>query len=395
MSKRLYVLVSLLVTTSMLLTACGGAASSKKVIKIATQSPLSGGQSEFGVAIKQGAELGIEQLSADLEAMGYDVQLAPYDDQATPDVGVANAKNIVADPEILCGVGHYNSGVMIPSSEEYHNAGLAFVSPGNTNPVVTTRGYLEVNRVIGRDDVQAPVAENYAFETLGAKSVYIIHDKTAYGQGVAEFFRTAAEADGMQILGFEGTEEKSNFDAVITPLIAAKPDVLFFSGIYDQAGVFFKQAREAGYQGTFLGTDGLDAAGLVDLAGDALTTGGGMAYTTVAGPGNDKFVTDYTAKFGAAPAPFAAEAYDSAGVCLAAVKAAAEAAGGTPTRAQVAHAIRALNYKGLTRTITFDDIGDQPIATYYVIEVHATAAADWYKGVNKVVASFDMPSPGK
>jgi branched-chain amino acid transport system substrate-binding protein len=394
MFKRLYVLVSLLVIASMALTACG-AATGSKVIKIATQSPLSGGQSEFGVAIKQGAELAIEQLSADLKAMGYDVQLAPYDDQATPDIGVANAKNIVADPDILCGVGHYNSGVMIPSSEEYHSAGLAFVSPANTNPVVTTRGYLEVNRVVGRDDVQAPVAEEYAFSTLHAKTVYIIHDKTAYGQGVAEFFRTAAKEDKIEILGFEGTEETANFDAIITPLIAAKPDVLFFSGIYNQAGVFFKQARDAGYKGTFLGTDGMDASGLVDLAGDALTTGGGMAYTTVAGAGNSQFVTDYTAKFGASPAPFAAEGYDSVGVCLAAIKAAAKESGGKPTRAQVAKAIRALTYKGLTRTITFDSIGDQPVATYYIIEVHATKAADWYKGANKIVASFEMPSPGK
>ena len=249
-------------------------------IKIATQSPLSGGQSLLGIAIKQGAELALEQLGGDLRAMGYDVQLAPYDDQATPDVGVANAKNIVADSEILCGVGHLNSGVMIPSSEEYHTAGLAFVSPANTNPVVTTRGYLEVNRVVGRDDVQAPVAEQYAFETLGATSVYIIHDKTAYGQGVAEFFRVAAEEDGMSVLGFEGTEETANFDAIVTPLIAAAPDVVFFSGIYNQAGVFFKQAREAGYEGTFLGTDGMDASDLAELAGDALTSGGGMDTVT-------------------------------------------------------------------------------------------------------------------
>jgi branched-chain amino acid transport system substrate-binding protein len=160
MNKRLLALLSLLVVASMALAACGGgaapateapaeepaateapateaaateeAAASMGTIKIATQSPLSGGQSLLGVAIKQGAELALEQLGGDLAAMGYDVQLAPYDDQATPDVGVANAKNIVADSEILCGVGHLNSGVMIPSSEEYHTANLAFVSPANT-----------------------------------------------------------------------------------------------------------------------------------------------------------------------------------------------------------------------------------------------------------------------
>ena len=305
MNKRLLALLSVLVVASMMLAACGTPATEAPVvateapateapapateapavsmgtIKIATQSPLSGGQSLLGVAIKQGAELALEQLAGDLTAMGYDVQLAPYDDQATPDVGVANAKNIVADSEILCGVGHLNSGVMIPSSEEYHTAGLAFISPANTNPVVTTRGYLEVNRVVGRDDVQAPAAEEYAFTTLGAKTVYVIHDKTAYGQGVAEFFRAAAEEDGIEVLAFEGTEETANFDAIVTPLVAAAPDVVFFAGIYNQAGVFFKQAREAGFEGTFLGTDGMDSSDLADLAGDALTTGGGIDRKSV------------------------------------------------------------------------------------------------------------------
>ncbi|MFM8367627.1 MAG: branched-chain amino acid ABC transporter substrate-binding protein [Chloroflexota bacterium] len=425
MNKRLFALLSLLVIASMALAACGAPAATEAAateaaateaaateaaateaapaeslgtIKIATQSPLSGGQSLLGVAIKQGAELALEQLSGDLVAMGYDVQLAPYDDQATPDVGVANAKNIVADADILCGVGHLNSGVMIPSSEEYHTANLPFVSPANTNPVVTTRGYLEVNRVVGRDDVQAPAAEEFAFTTLGATSVYIVHDKTAYGQGVAEFFRAAAEEDGLEVVAFEGTEEQANFDAIVTPVVATQPDVVFFAGIYNQAGVFFKQARDAGYEGTFLGTDGMDSSDLADIAGDALTTGGGMYYTTVAGPAAAypaaaQFAADYEAKFGAAPEAYAAQAYDSMNVCLTAIKAAAEAAGGKPSRLQVAEAVRQVSIEGLTGNISFDDIGDLPTAQYFIIKVNAAAAADW--GTNEIQEVLEVASPGK
>ena len=402
MSKRSYALLALLVIASMVLAACapgGGGGAAKPVIKIATQSPLSGGQSVLGVDIKNGAQLAVEQLSGPLTEMGFDVQLAPYDDQATPDVGVANAKNIVADASILCGVGHLNSGVMIPSSEEYHTANLPFVSPANTNPVVTTRGYLEVNRVVGRDDVQAPVAEEFAFTELGAKTVYIIHDKTAYGQGVGEFFRTSAEEDGLEVLGFEGTEETANFDAIITPILAAAPDVLFFSGIYNQAGVFFKQARDAGYEGTFMGTDGMSTNELAALAGDALTRGGGMYFTDVAGPPSAfpkaaQFIKDFEAKFGAAPQPFSAQAYDSAGVCLKAIEAAStEAGGGVPTRLAVANAIRALTYEGLTGSITFDDIGDLPMAKYFIIKVNATSADTWSS--NEIVAELEFASPGK
>ncbi len=398
MFKRSYALLAVLVVASMVLAACGGAGGAT-VIKIATQSPLSGGQSLLGVDIKRGAELALEQLGGPLRDMGFDVQLAPYDDQATPDVGVANAKNIVADSAILCGVGHLNSGVMIPSSEEYHSANLPFVSPANTNPVVTTRGYLEVNRIVGRDDVQAPVAEEYALTELGAKSVYIIHDKTAYGQGVAGFFQAAAEEDGLEVLGFEGTEETANFDAIITPLLAANPDVVFFSGIYNQAGVFFKQARDAGYEGTFMGTDGMDASDLAALAGDALTKGGGMVYTSVAGPASAypkaaQFATDFQAKFGSTPQPFAAQAYDSMGVCLKAIENAAKEAGDkAPTRLAVSNAIRAVSYDGLTGTLTFDSIGDLPTAKYFIIRVNATSSETWSS--NEIVAELEFASPGK
>ena len=397
--KHIKLISSLLVIAAIVLAGCGGAPATKGTIKIATQSPLSGGQSVLGVDIRNGAQLALEQLGGPLKDMGFTLELAPFDDQANPDTGVANAKNVVADPDILCGVGHLNSGVMIPSSEEYHTAGLAFVSPANTNPVVTTRGYLEVNRVVGRDDVQAPVAEKYALNELGAKSVYIIHDKTAYGQGVAEFFRAAADEDGMEVLGFEGTEETANFDPIVTPILAANPDVLFFSGIYNQAGVFFKQAREAGYEGTFLGTDGMDTSELAALAGDALTQGGGMAYTSVAGPASAypkaaKFAADFKAKFGADPQPFAAQAFDSMGICLKAIENAAKANNSNkPTRNAVAQAIRALTYEGLTGSLSFDSIGDLPVATYFIIKVNATSADTW--GSNEIVSTIPLPSPGK
>ncbi len=192
------------------------AGAADKSIKIATQSPLSGDQSVIGVDIKRGAELALEQLGGPLTDMGFKIDLAPFDDQANPDTGVANAKRIVSDPAILAVVGHYNSGVQIPSSEVYHTSGLVNVSPANTNPKVTTRGYLEVNRIVGRDDVQGVVGADFAAKK-GVKTVFVVHDKTAYGQGIAEFFKQKATENGMKVLGFEGTEEKANFDALLVP----------------------------------------------------------------------------------------------------------------------------------------------------------------------------------
>src|SRR5512138_1926901 len=217
--------------------------SASATIKIATQSPLSGGQSTIGMDIKRGAELAVSQLSGPLNQMGFHVQLVAYDDQANPDIGITNAKRIIADPGILCVVGHYNSGVQIPSSEVYHIANLANVSPANTNPKVTDRGYKEVSRIVGRDDNQGSVGAQFSVKK-GMKSAYVLHDKTTYGQGIAEFFKREAEKQGIKVLGFEGTEEKANFDSILNPIINAKPDMIYFGGMFDQIAVFIKQARQ-------------------------------------------------------------------------------------------------------------------------------------------------------
>jgi branched-chain amino acid transport system substrate-binding protein len=399
MFKRMFSVVSLLVIASMLLTACGGTGggAATKTIKIATQSPLSGDMSVVGVDIKRGAELGVEQMGAALAGMGFKVEVAPFDDQGNPDTGVANAKQIVSDPAILCVVGHYNSGVQIPSSEEYHNAGLANVSPANTNPKVTTRGYLEVNRIVGRDDVQGVVGADFAF-AQGMKSAFVVHDKTAYGQGIAEFFRQEAEKKGMKVLGFEGTEEKANFDALLSPMLAANPDVVYFGGMYGQAAVLFKQAREKGYMGMFLSDDGFDSSDAAKIGGQALLDGKGTYYSTVSGPasvypGTAKFITDFKAKYSSDPQPFAAQGFDSAGICLKAIEAAAKAKNGEmPTRAEVAQAIRALkDYAGITGTITFNSIGDPVVAKYFVIKVGAADPAKW--STNPIDQTLDIAPP--
>jgi branched-chain amino acid transport system substrate-binding protein len=364
------------------------------VIKIASQSPLSGPQSVLGIGIRNAVELAIEQLGGPLTEAGYTIEFVPFDDQATAEVGVANAQQIVNDAAILAVIGHLNSGVAIPSSEVYNANDLAMVSPANTNPLVTDRGFPTVNRVCGRDDLQGPTGARFAAEELGVTSVYVLHDTTAYGQGVAEFFRTEAETIGLTVLGFEGTEETANFDGLIQPILALQPEVIYFGGIYSQTGIFINQARSAGYEGFFMGPDGFDSTEFAELAGEA---GVGTYYTSVAGPATiypnaAQFITDYTERYGEAPQPFGAQAYDSTGVALAGIQAAIEAAGGLPTRAQVAEAIRATEgYEGLTSTITFDDNGDPEVGLYYVIEVLSSDPDEW--GNNELLSTLEIPSP--
>ena len=369
-------------------------AQDSQVIKIASQSPLSGPQSVLGIAIRNGVELAIEQNSQALNDLGFTVEFVPYDDQATPEVGVANAQQIVADPAILGLTGHLNSGVAIPSSEVYNENNLVMVSPANTNPLITDRGYPTVNRICGRDDLQGPTGAVIAANDLGATSVYILHDTTAYGQGLADYFRAEAATLGLTELGYEGTAEAANFDGIIQPILALNPDLVFFGGIYSQTGVFISQARAAGYTGLFMGGDGFDSSEFAELAGEA---GVGTYYTTVAGPASvypnaAQFIADYNEMFGEDPQPFAAQAYDSTVIILNGIAAAAQEAGGLPTRAAVAAAVRATeNYEGITGTVTFDDNGDPEVAVYFAVEVVSADPAEWSS--NTIVAAAELPSP--
>jgi len=156
--------------------------------------------------------------------------------------------------------------------------------------------------------VQGAVGAQYA-ASKGIKSAYVLHDKTAYGQGIAEYFQREAKKLGIKVLGFAGTEEKANFDSILTPILASKPQAIYFGGMFDQSAVLFKQARQKGYKGMFLSDDGFDSSDATKIGGASLLEGGGTCFSTVSGPasvypGTAKFIADFKAKFGSEPQPF-------------------------------------------------------------------------------------------
>jgi branched-chain amino acid transport system substrate-binding protein len=363
----------------------------KGTIKLAVQAPLSGEQAALGEHVKLGAQLAVEEASKAFKALGYDLVFVPYDDQAKPEVGVANARNIVADPNVLALVGHFNSGVALPASEVYKDAMLAMISPANTATEITDRGYPNVNRVCGRDDVQGPVGARFAAQDLKLKSVYVIHDKTLYGQGVADNFRQEAIKLGLKVLGYDGTEERANFAPMIIPMRARNPDLVYFGGIYYQGGLLLKQMREKGVKAAFMGPDGLDSSEMVKITGAQVI---GSYYTTVAGPPDAypetaAFAKKFKQRFGKEVESFGMYGYDAAQVGLKAIEQAIQANGGKkPSRAEVSAAVRKLkNFKGVTGSITFDNKGDPVKAKYFVLQFDKRS----YPG--KVVKVIEQQAP--
>lgn len=369
------------------LVACGGgsteAADPDALIRIAVQSPLTGTRVDTRDALATGAELAVQMLSEPLEDMGFTVELVTYDDEDDVSIGVVNAEAIVADPS-MCGViGHISSSVGIPASEVYHNDGLANISPASTSPKLTDRRYQEISRVVGRDDVQGAVGARFAHDR-GARSAWVIHERDVYGRELAASFRREAKKVGIAVRGVVAADEVAYLAALVGPVVAGEPDVLYYGGFYEQAAALFKAARDAGFEGMCLTGDGFNFASAAVIGGPALLEGAGTYFTTVAAPAESypdagQFITDYRVKFGKDPAQFAAQAYDATAVLLRAIAdAATEAGGAVPTRAAVVAAVRGLDlYDGITTDVRFDERGDLAFAPYFVFKVASADPAKW------------------
>ncbi len=369
-------------------------AQNKGTIKIVSQTPLSGGQSKLGTAIKNGVELAVQDFGKLVTAYGFKLVYEPYDDQANKDTGVANANRLINDNDVLAVVGHLNSGVAIPSSEVYAKVNLTMVSPANTNPLITDRKSTAAitNRVCGRDDVQGPAGAEFVVNNLKAKKVYVINDKTAYGEGLAQAFSVRAKALGATIVvdtGVEATER--DFSTILNRAAVDKPDAVYFAGIYDQAGPLLKQMRAKGITASLVGGDGIDSSELQALGGaDNMKN---VYFTTTSGPISSlpsakRFAERYKAKFGMDPEGYSAYGYDAAKVVLTAIAAATkDAKGAKPSRAAVAKAVRGVKFAGITGAVAFNARGDLPVAKYFIVQAQPEYAD------NKVFKAVSVAAP--
>jgi len=353
-------------------SAAGDSASNgSKVIKIATQSPLSGAQSLEGDGIKLGAELAVKDRAEDFKKLGFELSLYPQDDQADPKIGVSNAEMLISDQDVYAVIGHYNTGVAIPASVKYEEGNLAMVSPANTGVKLTEEGKKTVNRLVARNDQIAPAAAKYAQEKMGVKTVYIVHDKTSYGQGLADEVRKAFKDLGVTELGYEGvTAGEKDYSSLVNQIVGQKPDLVFYGGMYAELGIIAKQAKEKGFAGKFMGGEGLESNDMYKIAGPAAE---GIVYATVVSDirsqeEGKKWVERFKSSFGKEPGAFSPFAYDATLVALSGIeKAIKENGGKKPTREQVMNAIRSTtDFQGLFTKVSFDEKGDNKYSQVYI-----------------------------
>jgi len=246
--------------------AFAGAASAQ--IKVGVAGPITGPNAAFGAQLKNGAEQAIEDINAAGGVLGQKLQLSVGDDVSDPKQGVSVANKFAAEG-IKWVVGHFNSGVSIPSSDVYKESGIIQTTPASTNPRFTDRPDMwNVFRTCGRDDQQGEVAGTYLAKNFKGKKVAVVHDKTPYGKGLADETQKAMNKQGLKEVMYEGinTGEK-DYSALVSKLKQANVDVVYFGGLHTEAGLIIRQMRDQGLNAPMMSGDGIVSSEFVSIAG--------------------------------------------------------------------------------------------------------------------------------
>ena len=334
----------------------------QSVVTIAHVGPTSGAIAHLGKDNENGAIMAVEEINAAGLTIGgqkVTLKLMTEDDAADPKQGTAVAQKL-ADAKVAGVIGHLNSGTTIPASKIYSDAGIPQISPSATNPKYTRQGFKTTFRVVADDTQLGGTLGRYAVNTLKGKTVAVIDDRTAYGQGVAEEFSKAAVAAGAKVAAREFTTDKAtDFNAILTTIKGKKVDVVFFGGMDAVAGPMLRQMKSLGINAKFMGGDGICSTELVKLGGDAISDN--QVYCAEAGGvegkgkvGMDAFKAKFKAKFGTDVQVYAPYVYDSVKLMVAAMVKA-----GSSDPAKYLPVLAATkNFAGVTGPISFDEKGD-------------------------------------
>ncbi|OIR02742.1 leucine-, isoleucine-, valine-, threonine-, and alanine-binding protein precursor [mine drainage metagenome] len=273
-------------------------------VVIGSAAPMSGPQAAFGQDNTNGVRMAINDLNKQNIMIGGKKviwKMDAQDDQADPKQATSVAQKFV-DEKVNGVVGHLNSGCTFPASRIYNNAGIPDITPSSTDPKIAEQGFKTFFRIIANDNALGAGLANYAKKELKAKTVAVIDDRTAYGQGVADVFAATAKKDGLKVLDREYTNDKAtDFSAILTKIKSTNPDVIFYGGMYTQAGPLVRQMKQLGIKATLMGGDGICAPDLAKLGGDAVNgtvcAEGGSPLNQM--PGGEAWKKRYDAEFGA------------------------------------------------------------------------------------------------
>lgn len=355
--RRKFAWLAIFLIAVIIIVGCGG----EKTIRIAAIGPMTGYSAKMGEDLSRGVQLAVDEWNAKGGVLGKKVELMLEDDRADPKDAVSVA-NKAASFKVVGVIGHYNSSCTIPASNIYNENNIVMITPASTNPMVTDQQHPGVFRTCGRDDQQGKVEADYALKVLGVKRVAVLHDKTTYGQGLADEFRTNLPSDSVEVVLYEGIAlDDKDFSAVLTLAKSLEPDLIMFGGLYSQGGLLVKQMRSLGIESIFLSGDGMYDSEFIRIGGEA-ANGTYVSYAVSADkiPTAQRFLTNFRKRWPEV-GPYSLFAYDATNIILKSIEIAKSSDG-----KKVAEAIHNNTFEGAIGHIEFDHKGD-PVNSPYVI----------------------------
>jgi branched-chain amino acid transport system substrate-binding protein len=368
----------------------GDEAEATKTVKIGVIAPFTGPLSELGLGIRNSVDLAIKQANEKKTIPGYNVVMAAEDDASDPATGANAANKLASDAQVAGVIGTLNSSVAQSVAPVLAKANITQISPANTADEVTRgpdfktapkRIWTTYHRVATLDSLQGPFAADYATGKAGYKTAVVIHDKKTYGQGLARAFTERFKADGGTVAFTETVNENDrDFGAVVTKVIGAKPDMVFYGGEYPAAGPLAAQLKDRGFEGPLMGGDGVYSSDFFKGAGGAKADG--TLVTSIGAPvakldTAKQFVTDYEAggykeSYGA----YGGQSYDAANILIQALaKVLPNAESVSAARTDVVKAVNGTSgYKGVTGEHSFDEFGD---TSNKALTVYKAEGGDW------------------
>jgi branched-chain amino acid transport system substrate-binding protein len=332
-------------------------------IVIASVGPMTGQYASFGEQLRRGATMAVQDINAKGGVLGRKLRLEVGDDACDPKQAVAVA-NQVASKRVRLVAGHFCSGSSIPASNVYAEENILQISPASTNPTFTERGLKNVFRVCGRDDQQGGVAGNFLADRFRGKAIAIIHDKTAYGKGLADETQKALNARGVKEVLYEAyTAGERDYSALVSRLKQVNADAIYVGGYHTEAGLIVRQMRQQGLNAVLVSGDALVTDEFWSIAGAA---GEGTLMTFSPDPRKEPAVAALVEKFrrqGYEPEGYTLYSYAAIEAWVAAV-----AKAGTTDTPKVAESLRSGKVRTVLGEIGFDAKGDVTAPGYVFYE---------------------------
>jgi branched-chain amino acid transport system substrate-binding protein len=331
-------------------------------LKLGVAGPVTGGSASFGAQLKNGTEQAVADINAAGGILGQKITLGYGDDAADPKQGVSVANKFAADG-IKFVIGHFNSGVTMPASEVYQENGILEITPSATNPKITERSMWNIFRTCGRDDQQGAVAGAYIAKNFKDKKVAIVHDKTVYGQGLADETKKKINAEGLKEVMYEGVNAgEKDYSALVSKIKASGADLVYWGGLYTEGGLVVRQMRDQGVKAVLMGGDGIAADEFASVGGPGVE---GTLMTYGPDPRNRPEAKAVVEKFRAKKyEPEAYTLYSYAGVEI--IKQAAEAAKSLDPKKVAAQMSSGMKFKTVIGELSYDKKGDITRLDYVV-----------------------------